>query len=88
MPLQHVVFDRVAVFVENDPVDRQKHRLLPQDSTGVITWSASISRRSSFIGESTFGLATNIAKTSPDSARAIRMVRSFSGQADGVGPLG
>ena len=37
-----------------------------------------MSRRSSLIGESTFGLATSMAKTSPDSARDIRMVRSFS----------
>ena len=78
MGLQHVVLDRVAVLVEDDAVDGIQARRLPQED-----------RRGDLIGldqpqvelhgESTRGLATSMAKTSPDSARAIRMVRSFSG---------
>ena len=42
------------------------------------TWSASMSRRSSWIGVGNCGLLVRIANASPSVARAIRIVRSFS----------
>ena len=85
MGLQDVVLGRVAVLVEDDAVDGLSARRLPQED-GVATWSASISRRSSFTGESTCGLATSIAKTSPDSARGHPHGAEFLGQRNGIGP--
>ena len=54
--------------------------------SGVATWSASISRRSSFTGESTFGLATSIANDLARLGPGHPHGAELFGQADGIGP--
>ena len=47
---------------------------------GVVTWSASMSLRSSLMGESRLSLLNRTAKASPSCVRACRMVRSLPGR--------